>query len=127
MTQVRFAILLTVPLLAGCAGEQVGLSAAPAPQTAPTGMTGRWFLAAPNAPPCGMSFGGGDGAQSGSILPEGGCPGRFFLSRRWTLQGQTLTISDQDSNPLGELTLAGERYEGKAVTGMSVTLSRTGA
>lgn len=59
MTQVRFAILLTVPLLAGCAGEQVGLSAAPAPQTAPTGMTGRWFLAAPNAPPCGMSFGGG--------------------------------------------------------------------
>lgn len=128
MTLVRFATFMTVGqllgLLAGCAGGQVGLSDTPPPQAAPAGMAGRWFLAAPNAPPCGISLSGAPGAQEGRMAPEGGCPGRFFLSRRWTLAGDTLTISDDDGQPLGTLKLANGQYVGEAVTGMKVTLAR---
>lgn len=84
-------------------------------------MAGRWFLTAPNAPPCGVTF---SGTQQGRVVPEGGCPGRFFLSRRWSLDGDTLTISDNDGEALGQLKLAGGKFEGQAVTGMTVTLSR---
>lgn len=123
MTKVTTATLFATLLLAGCAGGQVSLSDTPAPEARP-GMAGRWFLSAPNAPPCGISFGAAAGATEGLLAPEGGCPGRFFLSRKWSLSGNTLTISDDENNPLGELTFAGDRYEGKAVTGMAVTLAR---
>lgn len=120
----RFATLMTVVLLAGCAGAQVPLTDTPQRQMTAAGMAGRWFLAAPNAPPCGISFGGAAGGQAGRMAPEGGCPGRFFLSRRWSLNGDTLTISDEDGQPLGNLKAAGGAFEGEAVTGMKITLSR---
>ena len=63
-------------------------------------MAGRWFITAPNAPPCGVMFTGGPGATSGGIAPDGGCPGRFYLSRRWSRDGDMLTISDEDNEPL---------------------------
>ena len=125
MTSVRTATLLFALTLAGCAGEPLGLTTAqPTTPQASAGMSGRWILSAPNAPPCGMSFGAAPGATEGAISPEGGCPGRFFLSRRWAMSGVTLTISDQDSNALGELKQNGAGFEGQAATGMKVTLTR---
>lgn len=123
---VRFATFSTFLLLAGCAGGQVALTdtPTPSPQTAPAGMPGRWFLIAPNAPPCGVSLSGAPGAQEGRIAPEGGCPGRFFLSRRWSLNGDTLTISDEDGQALGTLKRADGQFDGEAVTGMKITLAR---
>jgi hypothetical protein len=120
----RFATLMIGTLLVGCAGGQVSLTDTPPPQATPAGMTGRWFLAAPNAPSCGVTLSGTPGAQDGRMSPEGGCPGRFFLSRRWSLAGDTLTISDEDNQPLGTLKLAGDKFEGEAVAGTKVTLSR---
>jgi hypothetical protein len=111
-------------LLAGCGGGLLGNSAtAPA---APTGddMVGRWFLAAPNAPPCGMTFDRASGAQQGTITPDGGCPGNFFTSRRWTLDQGTLVIDDDKNQPLAQLTFHGNHFEGQANAGMTVTLSR---
>jgi hypothetical protein len=79
----RWGVLIAW-LLTGCAGGPFGDSA---PAAALTGdnMVGRWFLAAPNGPPCGMSFGGAPGAQQGTVTPDGGCPGKIFTSRHWAL------------------------------------------
>jgi hypothetical protein len=112
-----------VLLLAGCAGGQYSLTDKPA-QSEGVGMPGRWMLAAPNAPACGMNFTGADGAREGRVTPDGGCPGRFFLSRRWTLSGEGLTILDPDGEALAQLKPAEARFEGKAATGMPVTLTR---
>ena len=82
-------------------------AAPPAPAVA-VDMAGRWRLAVPGSPSCGMHFGGGPGIQTGAIQPEGGCPGQFFTARHWQLakDGQ-LTIDDYQMNPLAELQLAG--------------------
>jgi hypothetical protein len=110
-------------MLAGCAG---GLS--PLPESAPLRheltMPGRWMLAAPNAPACGMNFTARPGANEGRVAPEGGCPERFFTSRRWTLQQSMLTIGDEDSSQLAQLTFTGERFEGKSSTGTPLILER---
>ncbi len=87
-------------------------------------MPGRWMLAAPNAPACGMNFTAKPGANEGRVAPEGGCPERFFTSRRWMLQQSTLTISDDDNGQLAQLNFAGGRFEGKSGTGTPLTLER---
>jgi hypothetical protein len=87
-------------------------------------MTGRWMLAAPNAPACGMNFTGRPGANEGNVAPEGGCPERFFTSRRWTLQQTALTISDDDNSALARFAFTGDRFEGKSDSGTALTLSR---
>lgn len=120
-----WAVVLAGGLLAGCAGGQYSLSDTPPAADNNAGMTGRWMLAAPGAPPCGMTFAGG--GREGRVTPDGGCPGRFFLSRRWTLGNDGLTIIDPDGEPLAELKSADGRYEGKSATGLSVTLTRTAA
>ncbi len=116
-------------MLAGCAGSPVGgaaPAAAPAANVMMTSvtMTGRWILAAPNAPSCGMNFASSPGGQDGTIEPEGGCPGNFFTSRHWTLAQDTLTINDHENKPLANLTYADSRFEGQATAGAPVTLSR---
>lgn len=120
--------VLMVLMLAGCAGEQLSLGGSPAAPTAAPApavtMAGRWMLSAPNAPPCGMNFGGAPGAKEGSIAPEGGCPGNFFMSRHWALEQGALTINDHENNPLAQLKLAGTRYEGQSTAGTPVTLAR---
>ena len=70
-----------------------------------------------------MNFGGAPGAQQGTITPDGGCPGKFFTSRRWTLDQGALTINDYENQPLAHLNFANGRFEGQATTGMPVTLS----
>lgn len=87
-------------------------------------MPGRWILAAPHAPTCGMMFAALPGAPSGTIVPEGGCPERFYLSQRWSLQQNVLTIADAQNRPLATLFLTGEKFAGKSETDTPVTLSR---
>jgi hypothetical protein len=122
----RLYLALAVPIaltLAGCAGGPSPLAnATPAPTELK--MPGRWILAAPNAPACGMNFTSRPGANEGNVSPEGGCPERFFTSRRWSLQQSTLTISDDDNNTLGQLSFAGDRFEGKSNSGTPLTLER---
>jgi hypothetical protein len=112
--------ILIAAMLAGCAGSPLGETA----PVATADMTGRWILAAPNAPSCGVNMNGAPGAQQGSIVPEGGCPGNFYTSRHWSLDAGTLTIVDDENLPLASLTLAGGHFEGQATTSMPVTLSR---
>jgi len=124
--RIASAALLTLAL-AGCAGEQLSLggsSSTTPPPAPPLAMAGRWMLAEPNAPPCGMNFGGAPGARQGSIAPEGGCPGMFFTSRHWTLADGALTINDHENQPLARLTRAGALFRGQSTTGTPVTLAR---
>ena len=126
MVVVRVAIgVLVVLTLTGCAGEQFSLgSSAPAPDPVDDSMTGRWILSAPNTPSCGLEFGGAAGARAGSVAPDGGCPGNFYMSRRWAIEGSALTITGQDSQPLAQLKVVGTHFEGQSNVGTPVTLSR---
>jgi hypothetical protein len=87
-------------------------------------MTGRWILTAPNAPSCGMNFSGASGAREGPVLPEGGCPDKFFMSRRWAFEQDALVINDEDNAPLAQLKFAGDRFTGQSAAGTPVTLVR---
>jgi hypothetical protein len=112
-------------MLAGCAGGPSLLDGAPPAQPAEAlTMPGRWMLSAPNAPDCGMNFSAAPGKNEGSVVPEGGCPGKFFTSRRWTLDKDALTIIDDGNEALATLTLANGQFDGKSVNDMPVTLKR---
>ena len=117
---LMLALTLT---LAGCGGG-TSLTSDPPDKPSPTDvMDGRWILTAPNAPSCGMTF-TAPSATSGSATPDGGCPERFYLSRRWQLADGTLTILDADNAPLGTFRVNGDRFDGKSDAGTPVTLSR---
>ena len=87
-------------------------------------MTGRWILGAPNSPSCGLVFGGAAGARNGAVAPDGGCPGSFYMSRRWAMDGNVLTIVDDENQPLAQLRPGGTRFEGQSTNGVPVTLER---
>jgi hypothetical protein len=121
------ASFIVALLLTGCAGQPTPLGPAQttaAPRLDSLDMNGRWKLAAPDAPSCGMNFTSQSKANEGSIKPEGGCPGKFFTSRHWTLSAGQLTISNHKQAPLAQLKLSQGRFTGKSTTGMPVTLSR---
>jgi protease inhibitor Inh len=117
--------VLIALMIAGCAsgpsslGDQTA-SAAPTPDS----MTGRWILSAPNAPICGMNFGGTPGAHEGTVIPDGGCPEKFFMSRRWTFAQNKLMINDRENNALAQLNFVSGEFEGHSSTGILVTLAR---
>jgi len=127
MATVRVAWGALIALvLAGCAGGSIGDSA-PAvavAQTSTTEMAGRWILSAPHAPSCGMDFTGAPGARAGSVSPEGGCPGDFFMSRRWAFEQDKLVINDRGNTPLAQFNFADGRFEGQSTAGTPVTLAR---
>jgi Protease inhibitor Inh len=108
-------------MLAACAGDP---NAAP---LAAASMAGRWTLAAPNAPSCSMTFAQAP-AQSdqGAILPDGGCPGELFKSRGWVLAHGSLTIADDQNQPLAVLKLADNGFQGTSTAGMPIKLTRQG-
>jgi hypothetical protein len=110
-------------MLSACASNDSPTPPTPLPQN---DMSGRWILSAPSAPACGMEFQGVPGQFQGTINPEGGCPGNFFTSKRWTFTQDTLTltIADQNNQPLAQLALGDDRFTGKSTAGMPVTLSR---
>ena len=94
--------------VAGCASDRTSTGATVTPpgpslSAAPEAMAGRWQLAAIGSSACTMTFSGGPGAADGTIAPEGGCPGNFFTSRKWTFEQGQLLIRDHTGAPLGEL------------------------
>ncbi|HWK95932.1 MAG TPA: AprI/Inh family metalloprotease inhibitor [Pseudolabrys sp.] len=128
-TGLTFAILSFA--LAGCGGGAGSLmsddekpQAVAAVDAGTEGMEGRWLLAAPNAPSCGLTFTGPPGAREGRVTPDGGCPERFFLARRWRLADDALTVVDGDGASLGTFRNAGDRFEGKSAAETTITLSR---
>ncbi len=110
--------------LAGCAtGPSLFVGDGVTPSS-DVDMTGRWKLSAPNAPSCGMNFTVKPGANEGTVVPEGGCPERFFTSRNWTLAQGKLTIGDDKKQALAHLDFSGGQFEGKSNTDTPVTLAR---
>jgi Protease inhibitor Inh len=126
MIAVRAAVrVLALLTLTACAGEQLSLgSSAPAPTSGDSSMPGRWILSAPNAPSCGLEFAGAPGARNGKIAPDGGCPSAFYMSRRWAMEGDALTITDGESRPLAQFKANGALFEGQSTGGIPVTLAR---
>ena len=121
--------------VAGCGGgvssfQMPGSDAAPQPvarpSAPPVNMAGRWLLASPGRGQCNMTFRAAAPTDSeGTIAPEGGCPGKFFTSRKWAFDSEGLVIRDHNSQPLAQLSLAGGgRFDGKAASGDQVSLTR---
>jgi hypothetical protein len=115
------AVGVMLPALAGCAGGLPG--ALTESDGAKFSLGGRWMLAAPSGPPCGVTLAENSPSQ-GRITPDGGCPGAFFRSRRWAFEQNTLTIKDDADEPLGRLTFDGTQFQGSAVTGTPLRLTR---
>jgi hypothetical protein len=121
MRLARIAARLLMAILpTGCASEQL---AAP-DSTSSVELAGRWVLSTPNAPSCGMNFESAAGQTQGAIRPEGGCPGKFFMSRHWQLAQGLLTVNDHESQPLAQLKFAGGQFQGQSTAGAPVTLRR---
>jgi hypothetical protein len=128
------ALLATVLALAGCSGDRmfgsIGSSTAPAgapsqPGAPPVNLGGRWLLSSPGRGQCHITFGAASpSAAEGTIAPEGGCPGKFFTSRKWTYDQNGLTMRDHNGQPLAQLSGAGGQFNGKATAGEPVTLMR---
>jgi len=125
------AVTLTVMTLAGCASEpkpgpQVAAAPAPAPpppSPPPTDMAGRWHFTAAAGGGCFMTLGSTPGASQGTIAPEGGCPGSFFTSRKWTFEHDNLMVRDHKGQTLAQLSFTGGHFEGQDNSGGTVTLS----
>ena len=125
MRAARITALVGLGLaLAGCwstTTQQV--ATAPAPAAAPTEMGGRWQLSSPTGGTCNVTIGAGQ--SEGTMAPEGGCPGNFYTSRKWTFEGSSLIIRDHTGKPLGQLAMVSpDRFEGQASGGMALTLAR---
>jgi hypothetical protein len=123
---VRVAALIALAFaLAGCAGEQaVTGTTMVRPGAPPEPMAGRWVLAS-GPSQCGMNFGGAPEAPEGTIAPEGGCPGSFYTSRKWTYEASGLVLRDHNGKELAQLALVGPgRFEGKSTAGAPITLAR---
>jgi hypothetical protein len=72
-----------------------------------------------------MNFGAASpSAAEGTIAPEGGCPGKFFTSRRWSFTQNGLALRDHTGNVLAQLSGAGGQFNGQATSGEPVTLMR---
>jgi hypothetical protein len=124
MRAVHFAIFGVAFGLAGCAGGASLTSTVPSPE-AKNEINGRWVLSAPNAPFCGLNFSApARNSQDGRVSPEGGCPAKFFLSRRYRLDGDKLIVTDENNDVLGTFTASPDGYEGTAATGERISLNR---
>ena len=71
-----------------------------------------------------MTFGNAPGAVQGTIAPEGGCPGNFFTSRKWTFEHGALIIRDHKGQPLAQVSFSDGRFVGQATAGGEISLSR---
>jgi hypothetical protein len=122
--------------LAGCSGDRPGgfdlfgsgtAATTPAePAAPPVAVPGRWLLSSPGHGQCHMTFGSATpNAIEGTIKPEGGCPGKFYTSRKWAYdQAGGLTIRDHNGQPLAQLSSTGATFEGKATGGDPITMLR---
>jgi hypothetical protein len=121
--------------LGACSGDRPPLGSSPEPASAARAaapravpladMAGRWMLGSPGAGQCSMTFTGAPGAIEGTIAPEGGCPGKFFTSRRWVFDQDALVIRNHTGEPLGRLAVSSPgRFDGQAASGETVSLAR---
>lgn len=127
-------LIFVVLTLAGCSSErfaQSGSSTAPAttgsasPVAPRPEMAGRWTLGAAGRGQCTMTFNAAPGAAEGSIAPQGGCPGQFFTSRKWSFDQSGLVIRNHNDETLVQLrTTDNGGFDGKTVSGDIVTLTR---
>ncbi len=143
MSTIRLIAVLATVAVAGCTGDRMidpfadfkwtgfGVSGDrdkdKTQQQQPVNMAGRWMLSSPNRGQCGMNFSGAAQATEGTIAPEGGCPGKFFTSRRWALENGNVIIRDHNGEQLAQLQPAvsgGRWFEGQAATGERVMLAR---
>ena len=121
--------LLALGLCTGCNltgwDTPAGPSAAtPQPMAPPTAMAGRWRFSSAGRQ-CNMNFGAANAqAPEGTIAPEGGCPGKFYMSRKWTYDQTGLTMRDHNGQPLAQLSGGGGQFEGKAASGEPAALAR---
>lgn len=138
-----FAVLaVTAPVLAGCSLDRIGTigddtatpstpsSAALAPVSLPRGgppveMTGRWVLASSGTGSCNMVFNSAVGALEGTVAPEGGCPGKLFISRKWTFEHNSLVLLNHNGEPLAQLGSSEPgKLEGRSTNGEPISLTR---
>jgi Protease inhibitor Inh len=100
-------------------------AARPAPSPPPVDMAGRWQLASTAGGACAMVFAATPGSGEGTIAPQGGCPGKFFTSRRWLYDQDTLIIRDHKGEPLARLAFSPpSRFEGQAAPGETISLTK---
>jgi protease inhibitor Inh len=124
------AALLIMAALGACTNrtepppEVAAAPPPPPPSPPPIDLTGRWRLTAAGSGGCFMNFGHAPAAAQGTIAPEGGCPGNFFTSRKWTFEHGALIIRDHKSEALAELSFAGGRFEGHQTGGGALSLAR---
>jgi hypothetical protein len=72
-----------------------------------------------------MNFGSAPGADQGTIAPEGGCPGKFFTSRKWTFERGALIIRDHKGEAMAQLSFSAGHFVGQANGGgAELSLSR---
>jgi hypothetical protein len=122
-------ILIALPL-AGCESDRSLMSSAPAPAAKPAApainMAGRWTLTSPSGGMCAMTFTSKAGGAEGNIAPEGGCPGQFYTSRHWALDGSGLSIIDHKGGTLAHLASSNPpgQFQGQAASGIPVSLAR---
>jgi hypothetical protein len=117
--------------LAACSGDRVaGLDwlgsrtePEPPPRAAPN-LAGRWLLSSAGRGQCRMTFGAAPNAAEGTIAPEGGCPGKFYMSRKWTSDANGITMRDHNGQPLAQLAGDGAQFSGTTPSGEPVTLTR---
>jgi hypothetical protein len=126
------AVLLVLATLAACASapkpEPPPVAAAPPPAPPaltppPIDLAGRWRLTAAAGGACFMTLGNAPGATQGTIAPEGGCPGNFFTSRKWTFEHDALIIRDHKGQTLAQLSFTGGHFEGQDDKGGTLSLS----
>lgn len=74
----------------------------------------------------GVAAGAPANAAQGTIAPEGGCPGNFFTSRKWTFEDRALIIRDFKGQTLARLAYSGDHFQGEDASG-ALTLARPAA
>jgi hypothetical protein len=74
----------------------------------------------------GVAAGASASAAQGTIAPEGGCPGNFYTSRKWTFEDGALIIHDFKGQTLARLAYSGDHFQGEGATG-ALTLARPAA
>ena len=121
--------LLALGLCAGCnltgsSTPSAPTAGPPQPMAPPTAMAGRWRVSSADRQ-CNMNFGAANAqAPEGTIAPEGGCPGKFYMSRKWTYDQTGLTMRDHTGAPLAQLSGGGSQFDGKATSGEPAALTR---
>ncbi|HEY1981245.1 MAG TPA: AprI/Inh family metalloprotease inhibitor [Xanthobacteraceae bacterium] len=112
--------------IAGSPADQAAAVAAPPspPAPPPVDLAGRWKLSVTGGSACAVTLGDSAGASEGSIAPAGGCPGKFFTSRKWTFEHDRLVIRDHKGEVLVELSFADGHFQGQGSAGAAVTLTR---